>query len=124
MKLGGDTDITGKLDVTGDTTLGGATSISGLASLLSNLAVKSGGKITIEGSPSVVIENVGGAAQISIGGSVIKSSGTGIQIDPATGPAMTLTSAGLQIVGLPATDAATHQPNLWMNPSGQVYLLV
>ena len=89
----GDVKITKTLDVSA------ATKLRGLLELLSDMRVKAGGKITIEGSPSIELSQPGGVATLAFGdGPRVYSQGAVVRMDAGTGTSRvsaTAISAGM-----------------------------
>lgn len=108
----GPLNITGALDVigpwmlTGNGDIAGDVDITGILRLLSDLLVKAGGRIVVEGANQIVLEQSGGVARMRMGASEIRG-GDGIGMYSDSGPSIISTSAGLRIFPLPTIDNAS-----------------
>ena len=139
----GTIDWTGPVNLDGDTTISGALDVSGLVSLLSDLLVKAGGQITVEGSiPMQFGASVLGIPGVSFtGGGGLVGNGSGAALFGGTavgsGAAVVATGAsaslsagtkvisvdstrakidgGLQLANMPTRSGVT--PNLYMDPT-------
>ncbi|MEJ1087059.1 hypothetical protein WDU99_01865 [Microbacterium sp. Mu-80] len=127
----GPTTFTGQMTVNGPWTLVGAGSITGnvdlegILSLLSDLLVKAGGRIVVEGGNPIVLEQSGGTAHILMGGSEIRGGDGGVGIYPGSGPSIISSSAGVRIAYLPTIDSASAggavPGTVWCNALGYFY---
>jgi len=110
--IDGSVNITGPLNVlgiwklTGNGDIIGDVDITGILRLMSDLLVKAGGRIVVEGGNQIVLEQSGGVARMGMGASEIRG-GDGIGLYPNSGPSIISTAAGLRFAGLPTIDSAT-----------------
>lgn len=88
----GPVEITDTLDVTASTRLRntldvtGPTTLNATVQLLKDMLVKAGGKIVIEGSPSIELSQAGGVATLAFGdGPRVYSQGTIVRMDAGPG---------------------------------------
>ncbi|RZU64943.1 hypothetical protein EV379_1254 [Microterricola gilva] len=143
----GVTTLKGTTRFEGDTTQVGPFHIEGATDLKGDMAVKSGGKITVEGANPIILSQVAGAAQMQLGDAkliggangfalgvgtrVVYSSLDGVVLQGGLNTLSVNSSTGTQISGaldlenLPTMARGSLVPNLYIDPtSKQVYRLV
>lgn len=115
----GTADLRGPVHITGENgtlTVDAETVLQGLVTLLESLIVRAPGKITVEGTDPIVLEQEGGQAKIKVGSvGEIAGSESGIQmmIEGETVRRIVLTPSGFKFVGV-TTGAADETPDFWL----------
>lgn len=128
VDINGEADINGPLDVLGVWKLTGDGTITGDVGISGNLAMKSGGKITVEGANPIVLQQEGGSAKVKVGTTgEISGADSGIQMMVAgdVNRRVAVKPTGIMLVGLPMGVGtptfwigADVQGNLFRYPSG------
>lgn len=124
----GPVNLKGDTDITGDTTISGALDVSGLVSLLSDLLVKAGGQITVEGSipmqfgasvlgiPGVSFTGGGGLVGNGSGAALFGGEGVGSGAAVVTTSSTASLSAGTKAISVDSTrskiDGGLELPNM------------